>query len=137
MIKYGTFAGKAANGSKAALIGKGAGSINPYGLAATVNSSISSLTGNFYTAVRPQIVKYYSQRNYSVTPNFHITGFATYTDEKQFDAQYFDERTTTDLSSMKDISKILKDWTIIHDNLCLDTEKQIFKIAKKSSYFKK
>jgi len=36
LIKYGTFAGKAANGSKAALIGKGAGSINPYGLAATV-----------------------------------------------------------------------------------------------------
>ena len=36
LIKYGTFAGKAANGSKTALIGKGAGSINPYGLAATV-----------------------------------------------------------------------------------------------------
>lgn len=81
--------------------------------------------------------KDYSQKNYSVTPNFHITGFATYTDEKQFDSQYFDERTTTDLSSMKDISKILKDWTIIHDSYCLDTEKQILKIAKKSSYFKK
>jgi hypothetical protein len=46
LIKYGTIAGRAADGSKAALIGKGAGSINPYGLAATVvGSALGAATG--------------------------------------------------------------------------------------------
>lgn len=34
------------------------------GIAHNVNSSVSSFAGNFYTAVKPQIVKYYAQRNY-------------------------------------------------------------------------
>lgn len=47
LVKYGTLAGKAADGaSKASLFGKGAGSINPYGLAATVvGSGLGAATG--------------------------------------------------------------------------------------------
>ena len=47
LVKYGTIAGKAADGaSKASLFGKGAGSINPYGLAATVvGSGLGAATG--------------------------------------------------------------------------------------------
>lgn len=81
--------------------------------------------------------KDYSQRKYSVTSNFHITGFATYTADRDYDWGYFDENLTTNLSTFKETKKILKDWTIAEDCYCTDTEKQIYKIAKKSSYFGK
>lgn len=50
------------------------------GVAHNVNSSVSSFAGNFYTAVRPQIVKYYAQRDFDACFKlvFRSTKFSYY-----------------------------------------------------------
>ena len=50
------------------------------GVAHNVNGAVSSFSGNFYTAVKPQIVKYYARKNYDACYQlvFRSTKFSFY-----------------------------------------------------------